>query len=212
MWPVSAAPVTAVIPLKALHAAKGRLADALDREQRRALVERMFLSVLDACRSAEPVTDVLVVAGDDAGAELALSEGVRAVVPPGVGLPAALEHADRLLAGERATLVVAADLPLLSAEDVRRVCSAGVHERAVVIAPTWDGGTGGLLRMPGDVIGTAYGVGSAAAHRRLAEAAGLEPVLLELEGFRLDVDTAEQLAALRERHPGLEAGLLPERG
>ena len=72
-----------------------------------------------------------------------------------------------------------------------------------MVAPTRDGGTGGQLRRPASVIATAYGVGSARAHRRLAARAGLEATVLDVEGLALDVDTVEQLEALRRRHPGV---------
>jgi 2-phospho-L-lactate guanylyltransferase len=188
-------PLTAVIPLKALATAKGRLAPELDPERRRALAIAMFTHVAQTLRGAPEVADVLVVAGDADAAALAEDLGVRAMVPPRPGLHGALNCADAAL-GSMPSLIVAADLPLLEAADVTALVAASGREKAVVIAPTRDGGTGALLRRPGDVMGTAFGPGSAAAHRTLAAEAGVSAVLLDRIGLANDVDTVRQLHAL----------------
>lgn len=204
------AALTAVIPLKALNQAKGRLSPALTPARRRSLATSMFHHVASVCLNAPGVDDVLVVAGDRAGASIATAAGARAVVAPRPGLHAALEHADALLAGVAATLVVAADLPLLRPDDIAAArAAAGMDSRAgpsraaVVIAPTRDGGTGGLLRCPGDVMGTAFGPGSATAHRVLAAEAGLVAGCLETDGFGLDLDTVGHLRDLADVEPRL---------
>jgi 2-phospho-L-lactate/phosphoenolpyruvate guanylyltransferase len=192
--------LTAVVPLKALTAAKGRLAPDLAPARRRELAAWMCSHVLTTLLAAPSVDDVLVVAGDEEAAALARQHGVRAAIPPRPGLHAALDLADALLAGIPASLVVAADLPLLAVADVEALCGAvpagAPHIAAVAIAPTRDGGTGGLLRRPADVMGTAFGPGSAAAHRTLAAEAGVLATVVEADGFALDIDTAGQLRAL----------------
>lgn len=190
--------LTAVIPLKALSDAKGRLAEALGPEQRRELAAWMFERVLRACAGAPQISDALVVAGDPESAALARPFDVRTVVEPRPGLGNAMALADRLLADRRATLVIAADLPLLTLHDIALVCDAADAGASVVVAPTHDGGTGGLLRRPPDGIPTAFGVDSAQAHRRLADDAGLRHATVRTEGFGLDVDTPRQLEALTE--------------
>lgn len=198
--------ITAIVPLKALDKAKGRLAGDLDASSRRALVAWMFGRVMAACHEAALVTRVLVVAGDRAGAGLAAEHDAQIVVEPRPGLQRALATAEAVASRTRrpaATLVVAADLPLALGADLDRVCAAGGESGgassphpcgpAVVVAPTRDGGTGALYRRPPAVIGTRYGPGSAAAHLRLAAAAGVNAVLTQVPGLALDVDTAGQL-------------------
>jgi 2-phospho-L-lactate guanylyltransferase len=189
---------TAIIPLKALSDAKGRLADALGTAQRRELAGWMFERVLRACASTPHIGDVLVIAGDEESAAVARPFEVRTVIEHRPGLRTAMALADELLADHAATLVIAADLPLLSATDIAAVCDAASAGAAVVIAPTHDGGTGGLLRLPPQVIRTAFGHGSAAAHRRLADAAGVASTVVRTEGFSLDIDTPRQLGALAD--------------
>jgi len=194
--------VHAIIPLKALDRAKGRLAPDLDPSARRALTAWMFGRVLSACRGAEHIHGVLVVAGDAAAAALAGAHGAAAIVEPRPGLDAALAAADDACADEPATIVVAADLPLARPADLDRVCAAA-GQPGVVVAPTRDGGTGALLRRPPRAIRTRYGPGSAAAHLGLARAAGVAALRLDVPALALDIDTAGQLqeAAL------LDAGL-----
>jgi 2-phospho-L-lactate guanylyltransferase len=187
-------PVTAIVPLKALEGAKGRLAAHLDDGQRRDLVVWMLGRVLAACLGAAAVDRVLVVAGDEAGAQAAARPGVDAVVETAPGLTAALDLADRLTAGAAATLVVPADVPMATSADIDAVCAAGA---AVAVVQTTDGGTGALLRRPPDVIRTAFGPRSAEAHLRLAAAAGVSAVRLDLPNLALDVDTPGALLAVR---------------
>jgi 2-phospho-L-lactate guanylyltransferase len=191
-----------VLPLKALDRAKGRLSGDLDPAMRRALTAWMFGRVLTACHQASQVGGVLVVAGDAAAAALARAHGVPALVEPRPGLAAAMAAADRACASDAATLVVAADLPLVRPEELDQVCAAGA-DPGVVVAPTRDGGTGALLRRPPLAIPTRYGPGSAAAHLALAAAAGVPAVRLELPGLALDIDTAGQLQEAATLDEGL---------
>jgi 2-phospho-L-lactate guanylyltransferase len=154
------------------------------------------------------VGSVLVVAGDQAAAELAAAHPggggtVGMLIEPAPGLARALAAADAAAAAAPATVVVVADLPLLRAYDVDAVCAAGSRGPCAVVAPTADGGTGALLRRPASLLGTAFGAESAAAHLRLATAAGIPAMRLELSGFALDVDTAEDLRQVAL----LEAGM-----
>jgi len=200
MAPVSGSLVTAVVPLKALDRAKGRLDGALDPPDRRELTAWMFGRVVAALDAATAVGDVLVVVGDAAGEALAAHHGVRSLREPRPGLPQALAAADAATADRPATLVVAADLPLARPDDLDRVCAAGRRSPgpAVVVAPTQDGGTGALYRRPAGVVGTAFGPGSAGAHLALARAAGVRAVRLEVPRLALDVDTAEGLDAVTD--------------
>ena len=188
--------VIAIVPLKALATAKGRLADAMEPAQRQAFVAWMARRVLAACRACDDISDVLVVAGDEAAAVVAREAGVTVLVVPEPGLGIALRRADAATRDCDTTMVVAADLPEVTPADLRAVVAAaqGVQP-AVVVAPTHDGGTGALLRRPPSVMHTAYGVGSAAAHLELARVAGVPATVVHRPGLAHDVDTPGQLPA-----------------
>lgn len=185
--------MTAIIPLKSLSEAKGRLAGELDPQERRAITGWMARRVIEACVACAGISDILLVAGDDAGAALG-GPDVRTLVVPRPGLAVALHEADRAAAGAEATMVVAADLPALTADDLDAVIAAGHGENhVVVVAPTTDGGTGALLRRPAGLIATAYGPGSAARHAALAADAGIRVAVVNRPGLATDVDTPDQL-------------------
>ncbi len=182
----------AVVPLRA---GKTRLASAYGSDARRALRAAMLADVVEALRNAD--VGRIVVACADPESE-AIAAPLPVVVhrdPPAVsGLDAALASAVAANAGKGDdVLIVTADLPTLVAGDVHAVIAA---PGPVVVAPTSDGGTGALLRRPHDSIPTAYGPNSGARHARLATDAGIAPVVLDLPGFRIDVDTEADLAEL----------------
>lgn len=187
-------PATAIIPLKALGQAKGRLADVLDAGGRRDVVTWMAQLVIAACQECDLIDDILVVAGDAEAAAVAGAAGVRSLVVSQPGLGAALARADAKVSTAEATIVVAADLPEVTSADLRAVLeSLPSSGPAVVIAPTLDGGTGALVRRPPGVIGTAYGPNSATAHQQLAQAAGIHAAIVDRPGLARDVDTPDQL-------------------
>lgn len=183
--------VTAIVPLRT--GGKTRLAPALRPEERSALAGAMLADVAHALHAAG-LEHVVVAAQGPAAEAAAGALGLPLVADPqGRGLDRALLHAAARLTPTAGLLVVAADLPRLSADDVRALLAVAAP---VVVAPTHDGGTGGLLRRPPDVIATAYGPGSADAHGRLAADAGVEASTLEAEGFARDVDTLADLGGL----------------
>lgn len=188
--------VTAIVPLKALASAKGRLAGVLDSAERQTFTTWMARRVLAACAECAAIDATLVVAGDEAGAAIARSCGASALVVPQPGLAAALAAADAACVDAAMTLVVAADLPEATAEDLQAVVDAAAGpDPVVVIAPTHDGGTGVLLRRPPAVIATAYGLGSASAHAAAARAAGVPTVMVHRRALANDIDTPAQLPA-----------------
>lgn len=183
-----------MVPLKAIASAKTRLSGRFSAEDRSLLLRRTFGRVVAALVSSAVVERVLVVAGDELGLAWAQDEGVDVMVQPaGVrGLNGALGWVDGQL-GPEATLVLPADLPLVSGPDVAEVVAAAPSGPAVVVVPTADGGTGALLRRPGGVVAPAYGVGSAERHLALARDAGVAAVSCALPGLALDLDQPEDL-------------------
>lgn len=76
----------------------------------------------------------------------------------------------------------------------------GAPRREVVIVPDRHGsGTNGLLLSPPDAIAPSFGPDSCERHRGLARAAGAACLIERPASLLLDVDTREDLEALRER-------------
>jgi len=198
--------VVPVVPVKRLDRALMRLAGLLAAPLRRALQEAMLADVLVAARACPIVSPPVVVTSDPGAARIAREAGAR-VVPdhaPPRGIDAAVTRglavAERDGAG--AALVLFADLPLVSPEDLAAIIEAGREER-VTIAVSRDGtGTNALLLRPPTAMEPALGPGSLARHRARAAALGLTLRTVDLPGLTLDVDTPDDLAIfLRAARP-----------
>jgi 2-phospho-L-lactate/phosphoenolpyruvate guanylyltransferase len=186
---------TVLVPLRSPGRGKTRLAPVLSPLERASLAGAMLADVAAALADAH-CDEVVVVAGGPAAAAAAAALGLDVLVdPPEVtGLDGALRAAALRIGPVPELLVVAADLPALTAEDIEAVRA---RDAAVVVAPTRDGGTGVLLRRPGDAIATRYGRDSAARHLALARRTGLTAATVHRPGAAADVDVGADLAALR---------------
>jgi 2-phospho-L-lactate guanylyltransferase len=182
-----------LVPMKPLAAAKERLGPALDPAERRRLSLAMLADVIDAARGFDRVW---VLQSDSDAAAVAAAAGVEAVddPAPGAGLNASLDAATSraVRLGTTGVLVVAADLPAVTSDDLLALC----ERPGTAIAPDRAGvGTNALWRSPGDAIGVAFGSASFGAHRVLAREAGVGMRVVERPGLAIDVDTPADLAA-----------------
>jgi len=205
----------ALVPLRT--GGKSRLGGALEPSARDRLVLAMLDDVLAAVRGAG-ISDVRILAGGPDAVAAATARGLAAVPDPAtagdppdltdlregdVRLRAAVDAALRLVPADRQRLVLAADLPRLSAGEV---AAALADPADVVVAPTAGGGTALLRLAPSVRIGTCYGPGSAGAHVTAAERAALTVSVLDLPGARYDVDAAADLVDLARPLDGAAAG------
>lgn len=178
-------PTVAVIPVKSFVLGKQRLAGALDPGARARLARGLadHVATTAAAAGALPV----VVTADAHVAEWATRSGFPSIADPGMGLDAAAESGVAW-AGRSASrwLVLHADLPLLSVDDI--VALTEVAHRGV-IAPSSDGGTSaiggeGPARF-------AFGISSFQRHLRILA----DPLVVTRPGLLLDVDSPEDLRA-----------------
>lgn len=191
-----------------------RLADVLDGTARAELALAMLTDVISACRESGRFDVVAVVSADSEALSHARELGASPIAePPAVraasGLLAlndGLSFGQRYLArrvGADELVILPADIPLARADDVRAVVDAlaGDAPRAVIV-PSQDNGTNALALRPAEAVGMRFGRDSADAHRRAARDAGIDVVVLDIDGLRFDVDAPEDLDAL----PGLPVG------
>ncbi len=196
-----------VIPVRALEGAKSRLGEVLDAEERRELVELLLRRTLEAARAVPGVEIVAVVSPDAAALAVARSAGAQPIVQHTPGLNPGLVEAREALAGRaERLLVLPADLPGITADDVAAMLSladgaAQGGRPAVVLAPDRHGrGTNALLLDPPAVIAPSFGGESRAVHASLAESAGA--AYLELVGrLELDLDTPDDLLLVEANRP-----------
>lgn len=177
----------AAVPVKRFYVAKRRLAGRLDADTRsrlgRDLAAHTVATIIKA--GAEP----LVLAADAEVVEWARGEGVEALMDRAGGLDsAAASGAERAVSAGKPWVIIHADLPLLTPDDVAAVLAPLAEGRSVIAASN-DGGTsvvGGHAP-----IRFTYGPGSFHTHlRRLPD-----PTILVRLGLALDLDDASDFAA-----------------
>ena len=187
--------VRIIVPHRGLAAAKTRLAPVLDNTERQALAKRLLERVLAVSRQA--CGDVVVISPSEVLGPLVVAAGARLVHQLGMGLNAGLEQArgDALADRIDTLLVLHGDLPNLSTDDIAALLAAVPGPGGVAIAPDRaGGGTNGLALRPPDAIPFRFGIGSLAAHRGAAEAAGVEMAEVHRSGLAFDLDTPADLA------------------
>ena len=203
-------PIEAVVPVRGLPAGKTRLARLLSVDQRNRLVRAMLEDVVGALQAAPSVERVTIFSRDAAARREAerLEAGFLQQPPGRAGLNPGLAYAQAQRAEAGALLIVPADLPLITAEDVEALVAALRSAPAVAIASADDGGTNGLCLRPPGVIAPAFGADSARLHRSAAERAGARVSRLDSERWALDVDWPEDLARVLRLAAGHQAGQL----
>lgn len=207
--PLALRRIIALVPVRGLEGAKARLGEALDAEERRALVERLLARTIAAAAATPAVAEVIVISPDSAVLALAGDMGARVVAQEGRGLNEGLDEGrvQAIEAGADAVLVVPGDLPAVSSAELTRVVgearahvasrtAAAAPDRALVVlvADRAGSGTNVLLVAPSDAIPFRFGDGSRAAHAAAAVAACA--AYLEVAGpLDLDLDTPDDLLA-----------------
>jgi 2-phospho-L-lactate guanylyltransferase len=209
----------AVLPVKRFTAAKQRLDNDLSDGTRRALAEAMVTDVLIALRRAKRIDEVLVVSGESMAVALAAGYDAAAVIddPEDAGHSAAAERgvAAAMERGATRVLLVPGDCPALDPAEVDDLLADadGVEPPDVVVVPDRHGsGTNALLLTPPDAIRPAFGPGSRERHERLAAEAGASVASIDVPTLGLDVDTVEDLAALRAALEDVRGGASHTRG
>ncbi|MET0602730.1 MAG: 2-phospho-L-lactate guanylyltransferase [Baekduia sp.] len=209
----------AVLPIKRFGSAKQRLDNGLSDGTRRALAEAMVTDVLIALRRAKCVDEVLVVSGETMAVALAAGYDAAAVIddPDDIGHSAAARRGVQAAMERGATrvLLVPGDCPALDPVELDELLedAEGVAPPDVVVVPDRHGeGTNALLLTPPDAIQPAFGPGSRERHERLAQEAGATCTAIAVPTLGLDVDTVDDLAALRTALEDVRGGASHTRG
>ncbi|MEL7158396.1 MAG: 2-phospho-L-lactate guanylyltransferase [Actinomycetota bacterium] len=183
---IDGAPLAVVIPVKSFAEAKGRLADSLTSEERRALAQRMAEGVIAAARPLP----TWVVCHDHDIARWAMGQGARVLWRSSPGLNRAITAAVDTLGGLGIGTVIIAhgDLPL-----ARTLAWVGEFDGVTIVPDRRGQGTNVMAVPTGTGFTFAYGVGSAPLHRAEAEQRGLAVRVIDDEALGWDVDVAADL-------------------
>jgi 2-phospho-L-lactate guanylyltransferase len=185
--------IVAVVPLKALHMAKGRLAPDVSPEERVRLMRNLVERTIDVLKQSRFIGRIALATPET---ELARELKVSLVEDRG-SLNSAVSDSMRWATsiGASGLVVLPADLPQLIVKDIDALVSAAPYERSLAIAPTHDGGTGALFVQPPDVLPPRFGIDSFARHKAAATELGIPIYEVYRPGLASDLDTVEDLEA-----------------
>jgi len=212
-----ASPVTvAILPVKRFGAAKVRLGDELSGGTKRALAEAMMTDVLMALRRTKAVAEVLLVTSEPAAEAIGRGYGANVLHDDrddGQSPATLIGVGHAIESGATRVLLVPGDCPALDPAELEELLDRPDDEPSVVIVPDRHGsGTNALLLTPPDVIEPAFGPGSRVLHERAAAAAGVAYSVEDVRTLALDVDTTDDLAALRTALANRRGGAAHTRG
>jgi 2-phospho-L-lactate guanylyltransferase len=204
----------AVLPVKRFADAKQRLSDGLAAATRRALAEAMLTDVLVALRRTKRLDEVVVVTAEPVAEAIALGYGARAVPDTReAGQSAAAEIGLAAVPEADVVLLVPGDCPALDPAQLDALLESVEPAPSVVVVPDRHGtGTNGLVLHPPGAITPSFGPGSRERHTELAHDAGAALRIEPLPSLVLDVDTPDDLEALRRALEGSRGGAAHTRG
>ncbi len=187
----------AIIPVKPLRRGKSRLSGVLSLEARTALNHYLLSNTLEILASVPEIEYSLVVSRDPEALTVARESGARTVQEQGSPqLNVALTRATMVALSHsvQGVLIVPADLPLLTVDDIHEVVIRAVDPPVVVITPDrHHQGTNALLISPLGLIQYEYGPDSFHRHCLQAEKAGARLEICERGSVALDIDFPEDL-------------------
>lgn len=185
-------PFAVLVPVKAFHEAKARLAPTLGPSARAALARELADRVVDAARPLP----VAVVCDDDAVAQWAADRGAEVIWRPGRGLNGAVEDGVAHLAEQAVERVVVAhaDLPLAETFD------GLLTQPGVVLVPDRHEDGSNVVVVPATSgFRFHYGPKSFAHHQIEAQRLGLDITVVRSARLCWDIDTPDDL--LLPEHP-----------
>lgn len=195
----------AIVPVKPLRRGKSRLAGTLNEDERTELNRALLQHTLETLSELKEVDGVLVVSRDPNALTIARNHGARTVQEDGQPeLNTALKRATIVaqVYATRGVLVLPADLPLVTHEDIQALIQRATEPPVVVIAPDrHKKGTNALLISPPGLIEYDFGENSFERHCELIKKAGARLEVVDLPTLGLDLDVPEDFEIIK----GLES-------
>jgi 2-phospho-L-lactate guanylyltransferase len=210
----------AILPVKRFAGAKSRLGESVADELREQLARAMVSDVLDALAQCSAIEATVVVSNEPSLPETARAFGALLIedsAERGQSAAVSLGVQRALADGFERVLCVPGDCPALDPAELHALLDEAQDTRSpgdgsLVIVPDRHGtGTNGLLLSPPDAIAPSFGPGSCERHLALAREAGVSCRMEQPPSLLLDIDTGADLAALRARLAGADAGALRTR-
>lgn len=206
----------AILPVKRFSYAKERLAGQLAAGTRRALAEAMLTDVLLALRRTDAVQEVLVVSSEPVADAIGRGYGAQVIEDDeedGQSAAALIGIAAAIDAGATRVVLIPGDTPALDPAELTALLGRPTAGSSAIVVPDRHGtGTNALVLTPPDVIEPAFGPDSRALHEEAAAAARVPCSIEEVPTLALDVDTMDDLEALRQLLATRRGGAAHTRG
>lgn len=205
---VAAARTIAVVPLKTPVQAKTRLSAVLDAGQRRELQFALAERTLAALHDVRAIDTIAVVTASEEVSAFARARGAVVLMQKeDTGMRDALAEGMRRLPLQARLLMIAGDLPLISAATLRPLLTRW-GPGAVLVPDRHHSGTNALLCTPPQRVSLCFGPESLRGHLEAARSADIPMHVLENEALALDLDTPDDLQELQRRDARVASALL----
>ncbi len=186
-----------IIPVKPLRRSKSRLANVLSDDERALLNLKMLENTLNLFNDFTGINEILVVSRDPGVLSLARTFHAKTLQENGEpGLNIALKRAVyvAMAYAAQSVLILPADLPLLTREDINSIIEKLTTSPTMIISPDRRmSGTNMLLISPPDLIEFSYGPGSFERHVKQAQAKNAHIEVCQFGSAGLDIDLPEDL-------------------
>lgn len=192
--------IWAIVPVKPLRLGKSRLAGTISENDRINLNTRLLEHTLQTLAELPEIGQVLVVSRDSNVLSISRELGARTVLENGAPhLNTALARATVFaqLHSIHGVLILPADLPLITRNDILSLIKLAENPPVVVISPDRrEEGTNALLISPAGLIDYDFGPGSFERHCQRAKLAAARLEIVNLPSLAFDLDIPEDLQML----------------
>ncbi|MFQ6011331.1 MAG: 2-phospho-L-lactate guanylyltransferase [Nitrososphaerales archaeon] len=198
-----------ITPVRELDRGKSRLSSLLEPSQRKMLSRKMLYGVLSTIRASKIMTEMIVVSPDKEVMNIATEFGARGIKEESeLGVNIAVEKGVDYAIRNRADAVVVlpADLPLLTVEDLSNLVKEAETGPTVVMTPSNRlDGTNALLMMPPRIMQVHYDQDSFRSHvlEAMEQKVRLKTVLRK--GLMSDIDEQADLTEFVKSEASSEA-------
>jgi len=188
----------AVLPVKPFCRGKSRLSDCLEADELIALNRFLFEQTFHKLRASDGIDKVVVVSQDDQALDFArINGGIALTENAESSLNAAVAQALQFVSTTEPgrVLILPADLPLMTSEDLEALLTIETAERAMVIVPdTRQLGTNAILLSHATMLKPQFGRRSFQKHTRQATSNGVELIVWLNDNIQRDLDTPQDFS------------------
>jgi 2-phospho-L-lactate guanylyltransferase len=205
----------AILPVKRFAEAKSRLGSDLSAGSRRALPESRITAVHRARRRTAAIDEVLVVTSEPIAEAIGHGYGATVIADDAeagqsaatlIGIGHALEQ------GATRVLLVPGDCPALDPVQLTELLDRPPAPSVTIVPDRHGSGTNALVLVPPDVVEPSFGEDSRGRHEQAAAAAGVPCHVEHVPTLLIDVDTGDDLTALRRLLADHRGGAAHTRG